>query len=88
MPKTIPFKKSEVKNYLYRCVLHWRVKDAEGDEVAKYYIDAFQSVHISLFGKLVPPNKAAADVVSCPICKGLLQLVPVCPKCGYIHWPR
>ncbi len=59
MANTVPFEKSEVKNYLRRCVLHWRVKDAEGDEIAKYYIDAFQSVSMSLFGETVPPNNAS-----------------------------
>jgi len=55
MENTVSFEKSEVKNYLRRCVLHWRVKDVEGHEIAKYYIDAFQSVHMSLFGETVPP---------------------------------
>lgn len=59
MANTVPFEQSEIKNYLRRCVLHWRVKDAEGDEVAKYYIDAFQSVSMSLFGETVPPNNAS-----------------------------
>jgi hypothetical protein len=64
MANTVPFEKSEVKNYLRRCVLHWRVKDAEGDEVAKYYIDAFQSVSMSLFGETVPPNNACTGQVA------------------------
>jgi hypothetical protein len=53
---TVPFEKPEVESYLHRCILHWRVKDAEGDKFAKYYIDAFQSVSMSLFGEIVPEN--------------------------------
>jgi len=78
MANTVPFEKSKVKNYLRRCVLHWRVKDAEGDEVAKYYIDAFQSVSMSLFGETIPTDAPKPFVNHCnpvngvhaPFCNG------------------
>lgn len=44
----------EVKNYLDKCIVYWRDKrDNENSEVAKYYIDAFQSARISIFDELL-----------------------------------
>jgi hypothetical protein len=52
--KTIPFSKEEVKEYLDRAIKFWREKrDNEKSEMAIYYIDAFQSVRMSLFGELL-----------------------------------
>ena len=57
--KTVPFTKSDVTAYLDSCVNHWRsLRDATDDSQQKHdaviYIDAFQSVRISLTGKLCP----------------------------------
>ena len=51
MNKVIPFTKKAVKEYLDKCILYWRKKKKEGCVYAHYYIDAFQSVRVSLFGK-------------------------------------
>jgi len=77
MENTVPFEKSEIKNYLRQCVLYWRSKDAEGDEVAKYYIDAFQSMSMSLFDETVPPNNASTNPAGPG---GSPQLIDLAPK--------
>lgn len=41
----------EIKQYLDKAIDSWRKKDNEKNEIAKYYIDAFQSVRISIFGE-------------------------------------
>lgn len=51
---TIPFTKEEVKKYLDKCIRFWRERrDVEKDVLASYYVDAYQSVRISVFGKLL-----------------------------------
>ena len=56
---TIPFKKEAIKEYLDSCIKHWRKKKKEAEEesedflVAMCYIDAFQSVRMSLFSELL-----------------------------------
>jgi hypothetical protein len=50
----IRFEKKDVKEYLDRCIIHWRKKRDEGDAIAEYYVDAFQSIRMSLFGELLP----------------------------------
>lgn len=47
---TIKFTEESVKNYLDDCIKFWR-KDKR--KISKYYIDAYQSMRISLFGKLL-----------------------------------
>lgn len=50
----IPFTEEEVKKYLDNCIRFWRERrNAEKDKLAGYYIDAYQSVRISIFGKLL-----------------------------------
>jgi len=49
--KTIPFTKREIKAYLDTCIEYWRAKE-ENFDVATYYIDAFQSVRMTLFGNI------------------------------------
>jgi len=57
---TIAFTEEAVKEYLDTAIRHWRdVRDeekrADSDYgMATHYIDAFQSVRISLFGELLP----------------------------------
>lgn len=42
----------EIKEYLDKSIAYWRNKrDIENNKIAKYYIDAFQSVRTSIFGK-------------------------------------
>jgi len=50
----VAFTEKDVKDYLDKCIRYWRgVKKKGGPkkEMAAYYIDAFQSVRISLFGE-------------------------------------
>lgn len=45
----------EIKEYLDKCIRYWRDKrDKDGCEYAKYYIDAFQSIRMSIFDDLLP----------------------------------
>jgi hypothetical protein len=55
---TVPFNKKDVKAYLDRCIVHWRKKCETGDKMAEQYIDAFQSMRISLFGELLPQESS------------------------------
>ena len=53
---------SQAKQYLDDCIRHWRKiekdKSQDKNQIAKYYIDAYQSVRMSLFGELLPlPSK-------------------------------
>ena len=69
MNDTIDFTPAAVKQYLAAAVQKWRtLRDAAetpGDDawlMATYYVDAFQSVHTTLFGTLVPQeNHGAAE---------------------------
>ena len=51
--RVVSFTKKEIKKYLDECIRFWRKKRDEGDSIAEYYVDAFQSVRISIFGKLL-----------------------------------
>lgn len=67
----IPFTEVDVTAYLDRMIAHWRkskaLSEAGGDEggmmVANYYIDAFQSTRMSIFGALLanPDNDAPME---------------------------
>jgi len=62
MSNTVPFTEVDVKNYLDVCINFWRNKKINGNEnekdMAVYYIDAYQSVRISLFGESLPPKRS------------------------------
>ena len=46
--------KEKIKKYLDKCIVSWRKKrDRENSEIAKYYIDAFQSVRTSMIDDLL-----------------------------------
>ncbi len=52
----VPFEEDKIKAYLDKAIIHWReyYKDALGEQeelIASCYVDAFQSVRISLFGE-------------------------------------
>lgn len=52
--KTIELTEDAIKEYLDKCITIWRKKrDNEPCDYAKYYIDAFQSVRMSLFNELL-----------------------------------
>jgi hypothetical protein len=49
-----------LREYLDRAIVNWRVHrdkawDAETRETAECYVDAFQSVRVSIFGSRLPP---------------------------------
>lgn len=56
---TVPFNKKDVKEYLDDCIRYWRKKKEVAEEgtpeklMAVCYVDSYQSVRISLFGKLL-----------------------------------
>lgn len=59
MTKTLRFKEEDVKEYLDSCIKYWRKRKEEAlihseALVASCYIDAFQSVRVSLFEELLP----------------------------------
>jgi hypothetical protein len=60
--KTISFREDDVKAYLDKCILHWRKRRHEGSRqtvlMCDHYIDAFQSVRISLFGEVLPKDRS------------------------------
>lgn len=54
---TIDLTEDALKEYLDERIESWREKslsDGYNSKIAVYYIDAFQSVRISLLGKLLP----------------------------------
>lgn len=57
MSETIPFKKGEVKKYLDKCIRNWRKEHNEGNRIALFYVDAFQSVRVSIFGEILSPEE-------------------------------
>lgn len=54
MNKTIPFEKDTVKEYLDKCIRHWRIQTRKDPDFAGYYVDAYQSMRESLFGERLP----------------------------------
>jgi hypothetical protein len=60
---TVPFTKGDVKSHLDKCIRFWRnkrdkksalnMKEMEERDMAPFYIDAYQSVRMSLFGELL-----------------------------------
>lgn len=57
---TIPFDEEHIKAYLDRCIVYWRKKLDEGDDkMAPCYIDAFQSVRMTLYDELLPNDGKA-----------------------------
>ena len=63
MSEMVPFTETDVKAYLDKAILFWRKKrnDApstpEGTKLvvmARHYVDAYQSVRVSLFGDRLP----------------------------------
>ena len=48
---TVPFTKKDVMAYLDRNIKFWREMDRDQNVVAPDYIDAYQSVRMSLFGE-------------------------------------
>jgi len=59
----IPLEETSVKAYLDAAISFWRKKNADGIEYAIYYVDAFQSVRMSIFGEAlpIPENKVGRD---------------------------
>lgn len=58
-PDTIPINSTSIKEYLDGTIRRWRknlkfFKNEEDKIMAKHYIDAFQSVRVSLFGETLP----------------------------------
>ncbi len=52
MIKMVKFSKKSIKKYLDQCIKYWRYKrNKENDQIAEYYIDAFQSIRNSIYGE-------------------------------------
>lgn len=51
--KITDFEKDAVKDYLDTNIRYWRAEREYSIDPAKYYIDAYQSVRMSLFGELL-----------------------------------
>lgn len=58
---TVPFTEKDIKAYLDECIVFWRkkranplIKEQSRIRMAEHYVDAFQSVRVSLFGGLLP----------------------------------
>ena len=48
--------REEIKEYLDRVIKFWRVKREQKIDYAKYYVDAFQSARVSIFGEVLPDD--------------------------------
>jgi len=61
LPAVVPFTPANVRAYLDATIRYWRlwVGDAtdQRGEIAAYYVDAYQSVRISLFGETLPEER-------------------------------
>ena len=59
--KKILFTEKDIKEYLDKCIRYWRKKKIKADKetwnMACHYIDAFQSIRISLFDNALPIDK-------------------------------
>ncbi len=55
-PPTVDFTEDAVKEYLDKCISHWR-RNAPPSDMRAHYVDAFQSVRVSIFGELLPVEK-------------------------------
>ena len=49
---TVPFTEEDVKKYLDRVISYWR--ECPPTEMQTHYVDAYQSVRLSIFGELLP----------------------------------
>jgi hypothetical protein len=52
MSDTVDFTEDGIKEYLDNAITHWR--GCAPTDMQKHYVDAFQSMRISLFGELLP----------------------------------
>lgn len=55
----VPFEKQAVKDYLDACIRHWREERHKAqrefpEDIIRCYVDAYQSVRMSLFGDCLP----------------------------------
>lgn len=59
MSNIVPFNEKDIKEYLDECIRYWRKRKYQDEmngsnyTMTTHYIDAFQSVRMSLFGKLL-----------------------------------
>lgn len=54
-PELVPLTKEAIQEYLDKAIGSWRESK---EEHAKFYVDAFQSVRVSLIGELLAPKEA------------------------------
>ncbi len=52
---TVEFTPEAIKDYLDTCIRFWR--NNEDEDMKAYYVDAFQSVRVSLFGEVLPSSE-------------------------------
>ena len=48
--------REEIKEYLDNCIKYWREDKRMPDERSVYYIDAYQSVRVSIFDEQLPQD--------------------------------
>ena len=56
-PPTVEFTEEAVKEYLDTCIKKWRSTDPtelQEFQMRAHYVDAYQSVRVSIFGELLP----------------------------------
>jgi len=58
------FEENNIMLYIDDYIHRMRKKKAQGDETAKYYIDALQSVRTSIFGSTLPATETRDTEVS------------------------
>ncbi len=59
---TVPFTEEGIKVYLDDAITHWR--ECAPTDMRSHYVDAYQSVRVSLFGELLPieSDRAKAEL--------------------------
>ena len=57
---TVPFTEEAVKEYLDKCIERWRLAkctELQEFQMKAHYVDAYQSVRVSIFGELLPKER-------------------------------
>lgn len=63
---TIELTEDALKEYIDKNIMFWREKSMScgyNSKIAVYYIDAFQSIRISLLGKLLPNDNINTHIM-------------------------
>jgi len=57
----VPFEKPVVMEYIDNCIRFWRKKRETEDDMAAIYVDAYQSIRMSLFGEFLDGDEEKVE---------------------------